>query len=62
MRVSNKLADFEQAVDRWHVDTEKVTEAVEAAEGVDAVETGVDRAKTSLLDAFRAIGFRTSST
>src|SRR6056297_1083229 len=22
MRVSNKLADFEQAVDRWHVDTE----------------------------------------
>src|SRR6056297_1812370 len=29
MRVSNKLADFEQAVDRWHVDTEKVTEAAE---------------------------------
>jgi hypothetical protein len=40
MRVSNALADFEQSVDRWHVDTKKVTEAVEAAEGVEATETG----------------------
>jgi len=38
--VSNRLADFDQDVDRWHVNTEKVTEAVEAAEGVDAVEPG----------------------
>jgi hypothetical protein len=38
IRVSNKLADFEDEVDRWHVDTEKVTEAVEAAEGVEAPE------------------------
>jgi hypothetical protein len=40
VRVSNLLADFEQEVDRWHVDTEKVTEAAEAAEGVEAVEPG----------------------
>jgi hypothetical protein len=38
IRVSNKLADYEEAVDRWHVDTEKETEAVEAAEGVEAPE------------------------
>jgi hypothetical protein len=40
MRVSNRLADYDSDVDRWHVDTEKVTEAVEAAEGVEAVEPG----------------------
>ncbi|MFC7229469.1 DUF5828 family protein [Salinirubellus salinus] len=39
IRVSNALADLEQTVDRWHVDTEKDTEAVEVAEGVpDATE------------------------
>jgi hypothetical protein len=37
--VSNKLADYEEAVDRWHVDTEKETTAAEAAEGVEAPET-----------------------
>jgi hypothetical protein len=48
VRVSNRLADFDQSVDRWHVDTEKVTEAVEAAEGVDAVEPGEETdAKTN---------------
>lgn len=36
IRVSNKLADYEETVDRWHVDTEKETEAAEAAEGVEA--------------------------
>ena len=36
IRVSNKLADYDSEVDRWHVNTEKATEAVEAAEGVDA--------------------------
>jgi len=39
MRVSNRLADFESEVDRWHVDTEKETDSVEAAEGVEAPET-----------------------
>ena len=38
IRVSNKLADYEESVDRWHVDTEKETEAAEAAEGVEAPE------------------------
>ncbi len=35
IRVSNKLADYEQTVDRWHVNTEKETTAIEAAEGVE---------------------------
>jgi len=39
MRVSNRLADFESEVDRWHVDTEKETDTVEAAEGVEAPDT-----------------------
>jgi len=37
-RVSNRLADYEQSVERWHVNTEKQTEAAAAAEGVDVVE------------------------
>jgi hypothetical protein len=41
IRVSNKLADYEQAVDRWHVDTEKETTAAEAAEGVEPPEASV---------------------
>jgi hypothetical protein len=40
LRVSNRLADYEETVDRWHVDTEKQTGSVEAAEGVEAVENG----------------------
>ena len=48
IRVSNKLADFEETVDRWHVDTEKETEAIEAAEGVEAPEPeGTADAKTT---------------
>jgi len=39
LRVSNRLADFESEVDRWHVDTEKETDSVEAAEGVEAPES-----------------------
>ncbi|MFC3959635.1 DUF5828 family protein [Halovivax cerinus] len=34
-RVSNTLADLDDEVDRWHVETEKDTETVEAAEGVE---------------------------
>jgi len=33
--VSGRLADYEDAVDRWHVDTEKETEVAEAVEGVE---------------------------
>jgi len=35
IRVSNRLADYEQSVDRWHVDTEKETDMIEAVEGVE---------------------------
>ncbi|MEF8851244.1 MAG: DUF5828 family protein [Haloarculaceae archaeon] len=41
IRVSNRLADYEQSVDRWHVDTEKETGVAEAAEGVELPETDV---------------------
>ncbi|MFW6434907.1 MAG: DUF5828 family protein [Halovenus sp.] len=42
IRVSNKLADYESNVDRWHVTAEKETEAIEAAEGVEPPENGDD--------------------
>ena len=42
IRVSNKLADYEQTVDRWHVTTEKETSSVEAAEGVEPPEENGD--------------------
>jgi hypothetical protein len=38
IRVSNKLADYEQSVDRWHVDTEKDTEVLETVEGGEEAE------------------------
>ncbi|MXR51465.1 hypothetical protein GRX03_07590 [Halovenus sp. WSH3] len=48
IRVSNKLADFDSEVDRWHVNMEKETEAIEAAEGVDApAEDDTNDAKTN---------------
>ena len=36
--VSQKLADYEDEVNRWHVATEKRTDTAEAAEGVEAPE------------------------
>ena len=33
-RVSNRLADYESDVDRWHVNTEKTTESAKLVEGV----------------------------
>ena len=39
IRVSNKLADFEEDVERWHVSAPKEVEAVEAAEGVELTES-----------------------
>jgi len=38
IRVSNKLADYEQSVDRWHVATEKNTEVLETVEGGEGVD------------------------
>ncbi len=33
--VSERLAEFEDTIDRWHVDTEKAVETAQAAEGVE---------------------------
>jgi hypothetical protein len=42
IHVSNKLADYDQSVDRWHVDTPKETKVAEAVEGVEPPEDQVD--------------------
>jgi hypothetical protein len=42
IRVSNRLADYEQSVDRWHIDTEKDTEVLEAVEGGENVDVPDD--------------------
>ena len=42
IRVSNRLADYEESVDRWHVDTEKETAAAAAAEGAEVPENDTD--------------------
>jgi hypothetical protein len=34
-KVSESLTAYEDEIDRWHVETEKQTETVEAAEGVE---------------------------
>jgi len=34
--VSERLGEYEDTIDRWHVTTEKMTDTVEAAEGVEA--------------------------
>lgn len=39
IRVSNKLADYKNTVDRWHVDTPKETDIAEAVEGHSPPET-----------------------
>jgi hypothetical protein len=40
IRVSSRLTDYQEAVDRWHVDTKKETEAIQAAEGVEVPDNG----------------------
>lgn len=42
--VGDRLREYEEEVDRWHVDTEKETEHAEAAEGVEPPESE-DRSK-----------------
>ena len=44
--VADRLYEYEDTVDRWHVNVEKETEHVEAAEGVEAPESD-DRSKHS---------------
>ncbi len=41
IRVSNRLADYETSVDRWHVDTPKETDIAEAVEGHDPPDEAV---------------------
>jgi hypothetical protein len=45
--VSDRLADYESTVDRWHVDTEKETEVAEVVEGVDPPPSGGDSKSTT---------------
>jgi len=40
--VAERLYEYEDTVDRWHVDTEKETETVEAAEGVEPPTSTTD--------------------
>lgn len=46
--VSRRLGEYDEEVNRWHVDTERETETVEAAEGVEAPESvGESRSTTN---------------
>jgi hypothetical protein len=45
--VSDRLADYEDAVDRWHVDTEKETEVAEVVEGVEPPQNGGESKSTT---------------
>jgi hypothetical protein len=45
--VSDRLATYEDSIDRWHVDTEKETEVVEAVEGVEPPENGGESKSTT---------------
>ncbi len=40
--VSSRLAEYQDTIDRWHIDTEKDTEIAEAVEGVEPPEDDVD--------------------
>jgi len=45
--VSDRLADYEDRVDRWHVDTEKQTEVAEVVEGVEPPQNGGESKSTT---------------
>ncbi|MFW5978229.1 MAG: DUF5828 family protein [Halohasta sp.] len=45
--VSQQLGEYEDTIDRWHVTTEKETENVEAAEGVEAPEFESDDTRST---------------
>lgn len=44
--VSKRLGEYENEIDRWHVDTEKETATVEAVEGVEPPESKLDSKST----------------
>jgi hypothetical protein len=45
--VSERLTDYEDAVDRWHVDTEKETTVAEVVEGVEPPQNGGESKSTT---------------
>jgi hypothetical protein len=45
--VSRRLGEYEDEIDRWHVDTEKETETAEVVEGVEAPEPTTEPAPRS---------------
>jgi hypothetical protein len=45
--VSERLAEYEAEVDRWHIDTEKDTTTAEAAEGVEAPQNEPESKSTT---------------
>ena len=45
--VSDRLASYEDSVDRWHVDTEKETTVAEVVEGVEPPPNGGDSKSTT---------------
>jgi hypothetical protein len=45
--VSDRLAEYDAEVDRWHIDTEKQTETSEAVDGVEAPESTEDAEATT---------------
>ena len=45
--VSDRLAAYEDEIDRWHVETEKDTETVEAIEGVEAPPEPEDNSRST---------------
>ncbi|MFW5896191.1 MAG: DUF5828 family protein [archaeon] len=44
--VRDHLLSYEEDIDRWHVDTEKVVENVEAAEGAEVSEESIEQDET----------------
>lgn len=42
MEVSDRLAEYEDTIERWHIATERETDVVEAAEGAEPPETDPD--------------------
>jgi len=45
--VSERLGEYEDTIDRWHVTTEKETDTAEAAEGVEAPEPASDDTRST---------------
>ena len=45
--VSERLAEYEDEIDRWHIDTEKDTTTAEAAEGVEAPQNEPESKSTT---------------